>query len=92
VTTGQGRRTARRTRGFGVHPHEVDAVGSEAVDVRRFKTPHFLDRGNTYLANCRIVPHDMDDVGRRTVLLTKLRQLAVNVLIFGSPLRAVLGR
>jgi len=34
----------------------------------------------------------VDDIGRRTVLLPKLGQLAVDVLIFGSPLLAVLRR
>jgi len=32
----------------------------------------------------------VDDVGRRTVLLPKLRQLAVDFLIFGGPLFTVL--
>jgi hypothetical protein len=44
------------------------------------------------LTDRRVVPHNVDDVGWRSVLLSKLGQLPAYVLIFGSPLGAVLRR
>ena len=76
----------------GSDPHEVDAFGSETIDVRRLKAAHLLDRRNPDLTDRRVVPHNVDDVGWRTVLLSKLGQLPAYVLIFGSPLGAVLRR
>src|SRR5208282_851571 len=43
-----------------------------------------------YLTDRCVVPHDVDDVGRRSVLLPKLGELLVDLPIFGSPLFAVL--
>ena len=91
MTAGQHRGAARRAGWLGIHPHEVDAFGGEAVDVRRLKTAHLLDRWNADLADRRVVPHDVDDVGRRAVLLSKLGEYVIGLSVFNEPPIAVLG-
>ncbi len=87
---GYHRRAARRAGRFAVHPRKVDALGGEAVDVRRLPTALLLDEGDADLADRRVVEHDMDDVGRPAVFLAKRGQLGIQVTVFGRPPLAVL--
>ena len=94
-------RTARRpvadAARLGVQPTSVymrvKRMPSSAmrVQVRRLEAANLLDGRDADVTEGRVVPHDVDDVGRPAVLFLQLRQLLVELLVLGRPFVAVLG-
>ena len=92
VPAGQHGRSAGCAAHLGVHPGKHDALFGHPIQARSLEAANLVDRWNPHVAKGRVVPHDMDDVGRCAVLGCAVRQASgVEFRVFGRPPLAVLG-